>query len=55
MERVVFKAKNFKEAARWDIEQQVRMTPQERCRAARALKDRLFPDAKDMRAYHWTS
>lgn len=48
----MFKAKSFKEAARWDIEQQVRMSPQERCRAARALKDRLYPNAKDVRECH---
>jgi len=38
------------EARRWDIEQHVSMTPQERLRAARELKDRVYPsDAKDVR------
>jgi hypothetical protein len=55
MERVAYKAKNFQEAARWDIEQNVRMTPQERWRAARALKDRLYPKAKDVRECHRTN
>lgn len=52
MERVVFKAKNFQEADRNDVEQQVRMTPRERWRIARALKDRLHPDAEDVRECH---
>ena len=42
-------------AAEWDIEQHVRMSPQERMRAARALKDRVYPpDAEDVRACHKT-
>jgi hypothetical protein len=53
MERVVHKASSHDEAARWDIEQHVTMTPEERLRAARALKDRAYPaDAKDVRAWH---
>ncbi len=53
MERVVHKSSNHEEAARWDVEQQVSMTPQERLAAARALKDRAYPpDAKDVRACH---
>ncbi len=53
MERVVHKASNHEEARRWDIEQHTSMTPAERMRAARALKDRAYPpDAKDVRACH---
>ena len=53
MERVVHKASSHEEAHRWDIEQNVSMTPEERLRAARQLKDRAFPlDAKDVRAWH---
>ena len=53
MERVVNKASSHEEARRWDIEQQVSMTPEERLRAARELKKRAFPsDAKDVRAWH---
>ena len=53
MDRVMRKSMSHEEAARWDIEQQVSMTPEERLRAARALKDRAFPvDAKDVRACH---
>jgi hypothetical protein len=53
MERVAHKSKSYEEATRWDIEQQVRMTPEERLRAARILKDRAFPrDSKDVREWH---
>ena len=43
MERIVHKSHDFKSAAEWDIEQHVRMSPQERMRAARALKDKVYP------------
>lgn len=53
MERIVNKSRGHGEAANWDIEQHLRMTPQERLRVARTLKDRAFPpDAKDVRACH---
>jgi hypothetical protein len=53
MERVVHKTRSHEEAARWDVEQQVSMTPQQRLAAARVLKDRVFPpDARDVRACH---
>jgi hypothetical protein len=53
MERVVHKAKSFKEAEDWDIEQQVAMTPEQRLRAAKELRDRVYPaTAKDVRACH---
>lgn len=53
MERVVHKARSHEDAARWDVEQHVAMTPEERLRAARVLKDRAYPtDAKDVRACH---
>lgn len=53
MERIVHKARSFEEADRWDVEQQVSMSAEERLRAARILKDRAFPsDAKDVRACH---
>lgn len=51
MERVVHKAEGHVDAARWDIEQHVAMSPEERLRVARVLKDRAYPrDAKDVRA-----
>ena len=53
MERVAHQALSHEEAARWDAEQHVAMTREERLRAARELKDRAFPaDAKDVRAWH---
>lgn len=52
MERVVHKSKSHEEAARWDIEQHVSMTPEERLRVARVLRDRAYPDAKDVRECH---
>ncbi len=53
MERIVHKASSHEEARLWDIEQHVSMSPEQRLRAARELKDRAFPsDAKDVRAWH---
>jgi hypothetical protein len=53
MERVVHVSQGHEEARRWDVEQQVAMTPEERMRAARELKRRAFPpEAKDVRACH---
>lgn len=46
-------AKGFKEAEEWDIHQQVSMSPEQRLRAAKELRDRFYPtDAKDIRACH---
>jgi len=42
MKRICNKAKNFKEAEEWDIEQQLRMTPEERQDAAKELRDRVY-------------
>ena len=53
MERVVNKASSHDEAHAWDVQQQVSMTPEERLRAARMLKDRAYPhDSKDVRECH---
>ncbi len=54
MERVVFKTRSFAEADQRDVEQHIRMTPRERWRMARALRDRLHPNAKDVRECHQT-
>lgn len=55
MDRVVHKSHTHEDAVSWDIQQQLAMTPVERLRAARTLKDRAFPaDAKDVRACHAT-
>lgn len=53
MERIVHKTRDFRAADEWDMEQHLRMTPQERMRVARMLKDRVYsPEAKDVRAGH---
>lgn len=53
MKRVVNKSSSHEEARLWDIEQNVSMSPEERLRAARELKDRAFPPgARDVRACH---
>ena len=56
MERTVHKARSFREAAQWDVEQQVQMSPQERWLAARRLKERVYGrNPKDVRACHATN
>ena len=53
MEPIVNKTNNFADAAEWDLEQHLSMSPQERMKAARALKARAYPaDAKDVRECH---
>lgn len=53
MERTIHKSASHEEALRWDIEQHLRMSPEERMNAARILKERAFPsDAKDVREWH---
>jgi hypothetical protein len=53
MERIAHKASSHEEARRWDVEQQRSMTPAQRMRAARILKERAFPrDAQDVRECH---
>ena len=53
MERVVNKARSFEEAAEQDVLQQVKMTPRQRMRIARILKERAYPGkTKDVRACH---
>ena len=44
MERVYHKAKNHKEAEAWDIDQHLRMTPEERQNAAKELRRRVYGD-----------
>ena len=53
MEKIVKISKSFKEAEEWDIEQQINMTPQERQRAAKELKERVYgKDVKDVRDFY---
>ena len=42
MKRVFNKTKDFKEAEEWDIVQNVRLTPEERQKAAAELRQRVF-------------
>jgi hypothetical protein len=53
IEPTVRKAHSWEDAAAWDVEQHVSLTPEERLRIARTIKDRVYPrDAKDVRAWH---
>jgi len=42
VKRVVHKAKNFQEAQKWDIRQQVSLSPQERQQIAKTLKRKVY-------------
>lgn len=42
MKPIIHKANNFREAEAWDIEQQIRMTPEERQRIAKQLRERYY-------------
>jgi hypothetical protein len=44
MKRVFHKSKNFKEAEEWDVVQHVRLTPEQRQKAAAELKKRVLGD-----------
>ncbi|MBN1848014.1 MAG: hypothetical protein JW932_05460 [Deltaproteobacteria bacterium] len=51
MERVYHKAKNHQEAEDWDMDQHLRMTPEERQSAAKELRRRVYGDKTvDVRA-----
>ena len=52
MERIVHKSRSFEETDRHDIQQPIQMTLQERMRAVRALKERVYPPAEDVRESH---
>jgi len=41
MKTIVHKSRSFKEADKWDIHQQKAMTPEERQRIAREIKERV--------------
>ncbi len=42
MKRIVKISKSFEEAEEWDIEQQINMTPQERQKVAKKLKEKVY-------------
>jgi hypothetical protein len=53
LERTVHKSHDFETATKWDIHQHLELSPEERLRAARMLKERAFPsDAPDVRECH---
>jgi hypothetical protein len=52
MERVVHKARSFKDADEWDRRQQMAMTPQQRILIARQLQRRVYGQVKDVREWH---
>lgn len=52
MERVVNIAKDQDEAYRWDIEQALEMTHEERQKAAAILKQRAYGEQPDIKAWH---
>ena len=55
MERTVHKSHDFEAAIEWDVHQHLSLSPQERLRAARTLKERVFSsDAPDVRECHKT-
>ena len=56
MERIVNKAKNFREAEDWDIQQNIRMSPEERQSIAKKLKERVYgKNVPDVREYYKNS
>jgi hypothetical protein len=53
VERIVHKSQSFAEAEAWDISQHHAMSPNERMRAARQIRDRVFPGPNpDIREWH---
>ncbi len=55
MDRVVNKAKTYKDAEEWDVLQQTEMTHEQRQEIARILKERFWkgdsPDVRKSRAF----
>ena len=51
MKPIVHKANSFQDADAWDIAQHIQMTPEERQKAAKELRDRCYgknaPDVRD--------
>ena len=53
IERIFHKAKNYKEAEDWDIQQQIKMSHEERQMASRVLRERVYgKDTLDVREAH---
>ncbi len=53
MERIFKISSSFEEAEKWEIEQEIKMSPEERQEAARILKERFYgknaPDVRDIK------
>lgn len=51
MERIGHRARSFKEAESWELQQYAQMSPDERRRVAKVLRDRYYgrdcPDVRD--------
>ena len=53
MERIVHKTKNFKDAEKYDINQNISMSPEQRQAAAKKIKEREYgKNNPDIREYH---
>ena len=53
VERIVKRSRTFREADRWDIQQNLALTPEQRIQIAHALRKRAYPGkAKDIRECH---
>jgi len=53
MERVVNIAKNYEEVEKWDINQQISLTPSEHQKIVKALKERVYGEnCKDVKEVH---
>ncbi len=50
MKKIVEVSKGFKETEEWDIQQQINMSPQERQKIAKGLKEKVYgKKVKDVR------
>lgn len=53
MKHIVHKSHNFNDAEKWDIQQQINMTPQQRMDAAKKIRERVYgKNSIDIREYH---
>ena len=53
MERIVHKTKNFKDAEKYNINQNISMSPEQRQAAAKKIKERVYGKSNpDIREYH---
>ena len=59
MKQIVKKSKNFRDAEEWDIEQHTKMSSEERQKAAKKLRERVYgknpPDIRKVKEPEWKS